>query len=64
MQQENPGPQDTSKPQEEPINKSNSGAEQADPESDTQPDVTPRNIDPSDENSAEPDITEETESNG
>ena len=35
-----------------------------DPESDTPADVTPRNIDPSDENSAEPDITEETERNG
>ena len=35
-----------------------------DPESDTPADVTPRNIDPSDKNSAEPDITEEPDSNG
>ena len=60
MQQENPGPQNNPKPQEKPMSESNSTSEQVDPESDTQADVTPRNIDPSDENSAEPDIIETT----
>ena len=52
------------KPGENPEKSNPLSENENDPESDTPADVTHRNIDPSDENSAEPDITEESDSNG
>ena len=48
------------KPGENPEKSNPLSENESDPESDTPADVTPRNIDPSDKNSVEPDITETT----
>lgn len=58
MQQITPDPKENNNSTEDSTNHTHT-LNDSDPESDTLADVTPRNIDPSDENSAEPDIEED-----